>query len=182
LGYFGYDYWSMLHRRHHHIPSGPDNFLSVLEGLEGGFAIFTGIVAGLSFHTMDRRLLLVTGGISMLINGFNSAAVRYSSQHYMDELDGREKRNKIKNYFLPAAVEFLVYTIVSLAILLPLALLPSILYGVLFCSVLTVAVLFAAGWYRGWLLRTHPLKDGFEVAMLGAAIIAVGAIAGYLIS
>lgn len=173
----------MFHRhRRRHIPSGPDNFLSVLEGIEGGFAIFTGIVAGLSFQVQNHRLLVITGLISILVSGFNSSTVRYSTQHYLDELDGVEKRNKFHNYTLPALVEFLAYFLVSLIVLLPLVFIQSTLVAVMACIALTLSILFAAGYYRGWLLKTHPVKDAFELSLIGLAIISVGAASGYLLS
>lgn len=164
------------------VPLGNANLLSVFEGLEGGFAIFTGIIAGLSLTTTDRRILMVTGIISILVSGFNSSAVRYASEHYLDELDGHEKRRKFVNYVLPALVEFLVYISVSLIILLPLLFMPSLTLAVLTCVALTLLVLFVAGYYRGWLLRTKPLRDATEMAMIGGGIILVGGLSGLLIS
>lgn len=173
----------MFHRRHHrHIPAGSDNFLSVLEGLEGGFAIFTGIVAGLSFQMQNHQLLIATGLIGILVSAFNSSTVRYSTQHYIDELDGIEKRDKFRNYTLPALVEFVVYFAVSLIVLMPLAFIQSTTIAVVLCALLTVVILFGAGYYRGWLLKTHPIRDAFELSLLGLSIIAVGAVSGYLLS
>jgi len=162
-----------------HIPSGPDNFLSVLEGIEGGFAIFTGIVAGLSFQISDRRLLIITGLIGIIASAFNSSAVRYSTQHYLDELDGHEKRNKTKYYLLPAIVEFIAYVLVAGVAILPLLLIDSLPLAVITCSAITVGVLFVAGYYKGWLLRMNPLRDALELSLLGAMIILLGAGAGY---
>lgn len=169
-------------RRSRHIPTGPDNFLSVLEGIQGGFAIFTGIIAGLSFQVKSHDLLLLTGLITVMVSAFNSSVVRYSTQHYIDELDGHEKRNKFKNYTLPALVEFVIYVLVSLIVLLPLILLENVGWAIVMCSALTLLVLFAAGYYRGWLLRTHPLRDAIELSFFGAMIIVVGALAGYALS
>src|SRR5689334_13722910 len=104
-----------MHRQlRHHIPLGADNFLSVLDGIEGGFAIFVGIVAGLYFQNVDHDLLVVTGIIGLIVNAFNSSAMRYSGEHYVDELDGREKRHKFRAYFIPSFVEFVTYALVSL--------------------------------------------------------------------
>lgn len=153
--------------------------MSVLEGIEGGFAIFSGILAGLSFETSNRRLLLITAAIGIIVNGFNSSAIRYSSQHFTDELDGHEKRRMIHYYLVPAAVEFLVYLGVCFVILLPLMLIGSLSRAVIASSLLTVLVLFAAGYYKGSLLKARPWRDGLELAVLGGLIITVGALAGY---
>ena len=41
-----------MKHQNRHIPTGPDNFLSVLEGIQGGFAIFAFCVS--SFRSVDR--------------------------------------------------------------------------------------------------------------------------------
>jgi VIT1/CCC1 family predicted Fe2+/Mn2+ transporter len=164
------------------VPLGVDNFLSVLEGLEGGFAILGGVIVGLSFTTHDRNILLVVAIITMVVNAFNSSAIRYSSQHYMDEIDGREKKHVWKYYFLPAITEFLVYLVVCGFVVLPLALLPTVALGIAWVMFTTIFILFTAGYYRGRLLRTHPVRDGMELSLLGTLIIVVGGIAGYTLA
>jgi len=171
-------------RRHprKHIPLGADNFLSVLEGIEGGFAIFVGIVAGLYFQNISHDLLVITGLIGLVVNAFNSSAVRYASQHYIDELDGHEKRSKFHAYFIPAFVEFLTYALVSLIAVLPLLLIQDSLNAIILTSLVTLVILYAAGWYRGRLLGRHAVRDGLELAGLGIAIIIVGGTAGWLLA
>ena len=176
----------MKHRKHIlrrlKIPFGSQNFLSVLEGIEGGFAISAGIVAGLSFAAVDRRLLLITAGISILVNGFNASAIKYSSEHYADELDGHEKRDVVRSYLVPAIIEFMMYLAVCLLTLIPLFIMPSIFHAVAWCVAITLTVLFAAGAYRGEVLQTRPLRDGLELMLLGGLIVAVGATAGFVLS
>lgn len=170
-------------RRRIRLPFGAGRFLSVLEGIEGGFAISAGVVAGLSFANItDRRILLTTAAISILVNGFNASAVKYSSEHYEDELDGREKHNPWQAYFVPAAIEFVIYFVGCLLTLLPLLLFDGIYVAVAWCSGLTLAVLLAAGMWRGYLLRAKPLRDGLELALLGLLIIVIGAAAGFMLS
>ncbi len=164
------------------LPLGAHNFLSVLEGIEGGFAIATGLVAGLSFQTLDRRLLLITATIGILVNGFNASAVKYTSEHYDDELDGREERSKFKRYFVPAALEFIAYLLICALIVLPLGLIDSLQLGVWLYILLTLITLFLAGYYRGRLLKTKPVRDGFELASSGLLIVIIGATAGWLLS
>lgn len=169
--------------RKRRIPWGADNFLSVLEGVEGGFAISTGLIAGLSFaEPVSRDIILVTAVISMIVNAFNASAVKYSSEHYVDELDGREKRHAWHYYFVPAFIEFIMYLVVCLITLTPLLFIDSIQHATWLCVAITLLVLFWAGVYRGRMLRTHPLRDGFELMSLGGMIIAVGAIAGFVLT
>lgn len=169
-------------RRQLHLPFGAQNLLAILEGVEGGFAIGAGLAAGLIFATVDRRLLLITITTSLLINGFNNAAVKYASEHYTDELDGHEKKHPIRHYLAPAAYEFATYAIVSFIAIIPLLLIPDVVQGTLACIYLTLIILFAAGWWRGHVMaRHHRLRDGMEVFLLGGLIIVLGTLSGYLL-
>lgn len=169
--------------RRPHIPLGADNFLSVLEGVEGGFAIFAGIIVGLSFEGVSRNILILSAGIGIVVNAFNSSAVRYASEHYLDELDGHEKRHRFRSYFIPSLIEFISYIVVSLIALAPLVIIPDLSRALILCIIMTLIILFCAGMYRGALLaRRHVIRDGLEVAGLGALIIAVGGAAGWVIS
>jgi len=169
-------------RRQLQLPFGTQRYLAILEGVEGGFAIGAGLVAGLIFATENRKLLLMTAGISLLVSGFNSAAVKYASEHYTDELDGRETKNPFKYYFQPAAYEFGTYAIVSLITILPLFFITNVVHATLTCIALTLLVLFAAGAWRGYVMRRHhALRDGMEVLVLGGLIIAIGAASGLIL-
>ncbi len=170
-------------RRHLRLPFGAQKLLSILEGIEGGFAISAGVVAGLSFASItDRRILLITAAVSILVNGFNASAVKYSSEHYEDELDGREKTDPWRSYFMPAAIEFMIYFAVCLLTLLPLFFFNNTLLAVSWCTILTSIVLFSAGWWRGFLLKMKPARDGLELMLLGLLIIVIGGTAGYLLN
>lgn len=171
------------HHPHHHIPLGANNFLSVLEGIEGGFAIFVGIVAGLSFSHISRDLLILTAVISIVVNAINASAVRYTSEHYLDELDGHEKRSWFKAYFLPSAIVFLTYLVVSLIAVLPLVFIHDQIVAIWSSVLLTAVILFGAGLYRGWLIiGRHALRDGIEVMNSGLLIIIAGTLSGWILS
>ena len=167
---------------HRHIPLGASNFLSILEGIEGGFAIFVGIIAGLYFQNVNHDLLIVAGIIGLIVNAFNASAVRYTSEHYLDELDGHEKRNKFRAYFIPAFIEFVTYALVSLLAVIPLLLIQDSMAAIIFSIAVTIMILFIAGHYRGRLLGRHALRDGLELAGIGVAIIIVGGLAGWALS
>lgn len=163
------------------LPFGAQRFLALLEGIEGGFAIAASIVVGLSFAGLSNRTLLISALISTLVNGFNASAVKYSSEHYEDELDGRERSSAFKAYFIPAAIEFVSYFLIGLLALTPLFLLPANYVSVLLYVAVTLLMLFVAGYWRGYLMRLHPVRDGIEMMLLGAAIIVIGGLTGYVI-
>lgn len=167
--------------RKNHLPLGADKFLAAFEGIEGGFAIGAGILAGLSFAGLDRNILLVTAVISVIVNGFNAAAVKYSTEHYLDELDGRETHMRFHNYFLPSLVEFISYFAISLVSIIPLIVIPSATVAIIYTCIVTVFILFAAGYWRAYLLDMPRWRDAFETALLGLGIIGAGLAAGWLI-
>lgn len=140
-----------MKRRIRHKPTAYENdlFLSLIEGLEGGFAIFAGIVIGLYLNGATRNLLIITALISILVNAVNAATIRYSTEHYIDELDGREKPSAYHYYFIPAMVEFIVYFGISSLAVIPLLFSPTLLQGILTMIGICLVILFIGGFVRG---------------------------------
>lgn len=168
-------------RRTVKIPLGAQRFLAAFEGFEGGFAIGSSILVALALGGLDHHLLLVTAIVSIVVNGFNNASLKYSSEHYLDELDGREKKSPFREYFLPAFIEFISYFAISFVSIVPLLLMRDIQLAVWMGVVITLVILFAAGYFRGYMLHAPRLRDACETALLGAGIIVVGVVSGIII-
>lgn len=168
-------------RRHIAIPMGAQRFLAAFEGFEGGFAIGASIVVALSFASANRHLLLVTAIISIIVNGFNNASVKYSSEHYLDELDGREKKSAFQHYFIPSLIEFVCYFAISFVSILPLLFIADTGLAVAASVVVTLVILCLAGYWRGYMLQMSRWRDAIETTVLGLGIILVGLISGYII-
>lgn len=169
-------------RRSVELPLGTQAFLAAFEGVEGGFAIGASIIAALGLAGLDRHLLLTTAIISIIVSGFNSASVKYSSEHYLDELDGREKRSAFRHYFVPSFIEFCCYLILSLVSVVPIFVIDSLPLAVSISLVSTLLLLFLAGLWRGYMLRMNGLRDGLETMVLGGGIIIVGLISGIVVN
>ncbi len=169
-------------RRIIHLPFRSEYFLAALEGIEGGFAIGASIVVALGIAGLERHLLLTTAIVSIVVSGFNSASVKYSSEHYLDELDGREKKSAFRHYFIPSFIEFICYLVLSFISVVPLLVVPDIRLAVVACVVLTVALLFVAGYVRAYMLRAGRFRDGVETAVLGGGIILVGLVSGLIVN
>lgn len=170
----------MIHRHKAALPFGAQRFLAIFEGTQGGFAVGTSIIVALYAAGLEVRVLLLTAILTIIVSGFNAASMKYASEHYLDELDGREKRSRFRQYFLPAFLEFLLYSGISLLVVLPLLFI-SLPLAVLLCSVVTIAVLFAVGYLKGHLLRMKPVRDGIEAAVLGIGIILLGLMSGWVL-
>lgn len=169
-------------RRKLQIPLGAQRFLAAFEGFEGGFAIGASIVAALMFSGLDKRTLVITAVITIIVNGFNNASVKYSSEHYLDELDGREKRDAFQAYFMPSLIEFVSYFAISFISIIPLLIMRDMLHAVIWSIVITLIILTAAGWWRGYMLHMSRWRDALETALLGAGIIVVGVLSGWILN
>jgi VIT1/CCC1 family predicted Fe2+/Mn2+ transporter len=165
----------------HRIPFGTERFLSIFEGIEGGFAIGAGVIAGMSFVSLDRNVLLATAIVSVIVNGYNSASVKYSSEHYIDELDGHEKKHPFRHYFSPALWQFISYMVISVVSLILLFVMGNIPHAIFYSCLITLAILLIAGYYRAYLLNMPRWRDAFEIAILGSGIILVGFASGWFV-
>ncbi len=163
------------------LPFGTTRFLAAFEGIEGGFAIGASIVVALSFAGIERHLLFITAIVSIVVSGFNSASVKYSSEHYLDELDGREKKNAFSHYFIPSLIEFVCYFAISFISVLPLIFVRDTAIAVTMSVCITLLLLFMAGFWRGFMLKTNGFRDGIETIVLGVGIVVVGLVSGLVI-
>ncbi|MFZ1812363.1 MAG: VIT1/CCC1 transporter family protein [Candidatus Saccharimonadales bacterium] len=170
-------HFRLRHRTHRY-----GALLSFIDGLEGGFAIFAGIVAGLSFSMVHRNALIVTAWVGIVVNAVNAATIRYSSEHYYDELDGREKRSAMHAYFMPALIEFLIYMFVSALSLLPLLFIDHLQTAITTMIVICLTILFVSGAIRGILLHGRWLRDGMEIVVGGIVMISIGTLAGWFLT
>lgn len=168
-------------RRIVRLPLGTQRLLAAFEGFEGGFAIGTSIIIALSFASHNRTTLLLTAIISIVVSGFNNASIKYSSEHYLDELDGRETKHPMRNYFVPAFIEFVSYFAISFITVLPLIFISAIPAAIGVSAILTLLLLFAAGYWRAYILHMHRFRDGFEALVLGAGIMLVGLASGLVV-
>lgn len=163
------------------IPFGAQRFLAAFEGIEGGFAIGTSIIVALAFAGLERHLLLVTAIVSIIVNGFNNASVKYSSEHYLDQLDGREKKSAFRYYFIPSFIEFFFYFAISFVSVVPLLFIDNTFWAIATSTIITLILLAIAGYWRAYLLQMPRARDAFEAVFIGIVIIVVGIISGYFI-
>lgn len=170
-----------VRRRTIQVPLGAQRFLAAFEGLEGGFAIGASIVVALSFTDLSLEILLATAIIAIIVNGFNNASVKYSSEHYLDELDGREKRSAFRFYFIPSLIEFVSYFAISFISIIPLMVLRDKNTAVTLSVIITLIILYAAGYWRAYMLQMPRHRDAAETTLLGGGIILAGLVSGYCI-
>lgn len=167
-------------RRLVRLPLNAQRFLAAFEGLEGGFAIGASVLVALSFAGLDRSVLLASVVVAIIVNGFNNASVKYSSEHFLDELDGREKHSAFKHYFIPSLIEFVSYFAISFISIVPLLIVNNLNHAVLMSVLTTLLILYLAGYWRAYMLQMSSRRDALETLLLGAGIILVGLTSGYV--
>ena len=123
----------------------------------------------------------MTAMISIIVNGFNSASVKYSSEHYLDELDGKETRRPFQRYFIPALFEFIAYFAISFISVVPLLFMGDMPNAIFYSCLITIAILLIAGYWRATLVKAPRWRDALETAVLGSGIILVGFLSGMII-
>lgn len=168
-------------RRTIRAPLTAQRFLAAFEGIEGGFAIGASLLVALSFSDMERSVVVSTIIVTLIVSGFNTASVKYSSEHFLDELDGREKKSAFRHYFVPSLIEFISYFAISLITILPLLLIADITKAAVLSVLLTLVILYCAGYWRAYMLQMPTKRDALETFVLGAGIILVGLVSGYFI-
>ena len=107
----------------------------------------------MSFVSLDRNVLFATAIVSAIVNGYNSASFKYSSEHYIDRLDGRETKHPFRRYFGPAVCQFISDLIISVVSLIPLFLMGNMPNAIVYSYLITLAILFVVGYYRAYLLN-----------------------------
>lgn len=123
----------------------------------------------MSFVSLDRNVLFATAIVSVIVNGYNSASFKDSSEHYIDGLDGRETKHPFRRYFGPAVCQFISDLIISVVSLIPLFLMGNMPNAIVYSYLITLAVLFVAGYYRAYLLNMPRWRDALEIATLVSA-------------
>lgn len=172
----------MLFRQKTKLPFDRDYFLALLGGLEGGLATTTAIVVGLSITTEQRELIVTTAVISFMVQAFNSSVGRFSAEHTDDEIDHIESWRCYRKPAYNALLQFTSHIAVSLFVILPIVFMSDLFAAVVWTIIITLGLLFFIGLYKGVLLESHPARDGFELFLLGALVVSVGMIAGFILT
>jgi len=172
----------MLFRQKTKLPFDREYFLALLGGLEGGLATTTAIVVGLIITTEQREIVVTTAVISFMVQAFNSSVGRFSAAHTDDEIDRIETWKGYRKPVYNALLQFTSHILVSLLVILPIVFVSDIFTAVGMIIAITLVLLLIIGFYKGFLLKLHPLRDAAELFVLGSLVISVGMLAGLILS
>lgn len=171
----------VLIKRRVKLPLNRQYFSALLTGSEGGLSTTTAIIAGLMISTDQPDLVVLIAVISFLVQAFNNAIGRFSSEYTDQELDGRRKWLTYGQPARDAFAQFTAHIVMSTLVLLPIVLVADVTRAIVYSITITLFFLFVIGFYKGRLARTNALRDGIELLVLGSLIISVGIAAGLIL-
>lgn len=160
------------------LPFDRSRFMAWFAGSEGGLATTTAIIAGLMVTPAGLDVIVVTAIISFMVQGFNGSVGLFSAQRTDDEIDREDTFKGYRQPAVNASLHFLSHVVMSVLVLLPLLLVPNQFRATSYSIGITLILLFIIGAYKGRLVKRNPLRDGFELVVLGSLVICVGILAG----
>lgn len=164
------------------LPFDREYFMALFSGFEGGLATTSAIAAGLLITTENVTIVITTASISFIVQAFNGAIGKFSADRTTDEIDNEDMLLGYKKPTINAILQFVAHTVMGVIVLLPIIYLDDTTLAMLTSISITLVLLFLLGGYKGYVVGKEPLPEASEQVALGALIICVGVIAGYLLN
>ncbi len=161
------------------LPIERELFNALLNGSEGGLATTTAIISGLLVSTSNRELVVTTAFIAFMVQGFNGAISRYSTERTTDEIDHEDKFSGYRKPVFDGAAQLIAHVSMSLLVLLPIIFVADITTALLLSIGTTLAILLIMGIYKARIVNKPIFSDAIEMVILGGLVITVGTVAGY---
>ena len=164
------------------LPIDVEYFMSLLSGLESGMATTAAIIAGLTTGTDSREAVVITALITMTVQAYNAAANRLSTEHTQDEIENNKDHTSYLKPTIDAGAQFLAHIISSLIILLPTIYISDLDRALVTTILLTLGLMFTLGFVKGIYVKKYVFRDAMEILLIGASVITVGLLSGYILN
>ena|SRR3990167_2737258 len=155
-------------------------FRNFIFGVEDSLVSTVGLLSGVAVANVPKTTILLTGIILLLVEGLSMAVGSFltesSVEEYTHQAPGLAKNNVVSgiimffSYFLTGFIPLSPYLIWSVNVALVIS------------AVFSVLSLFILGVVSAKLSGTNIFKDGFRMAFVGGMAIAVGILAGSILS
>lgn len=172
----------MAFRKIARLPFDREYFMALVSGSEGGLATTSAIAAGLLIGNSDRDIVIITAAISFVVQAFNGSINRFSAEHTSDEIDNEDAIQGYRKPVMNATLQFIAHVVMGILVLLPIIYIEDATVAMLVSIGVTLAFLFLLGLYKGYVLSTSTFREGLEQVALGALVISVGILAGYILT
>lgn len=154
-----------------------DYFQSAMFGVNDALVSTTGVIVGMSAGTGDKKVIVLAGIVTILVEALSMGAGEYLSDKSAHQLSGD---NSLRVPIMSGVVMFISYLLGGLVPLIPVLILP-VSISWLVAIVAALVGLFALGYAKGRITGLSPLKGAVEVAIIGGAATAIGLVAGLII-
>lgn len=171
----------MILRRFAKLPFDREYFMSLLSGFEGGLATTSAIAAGLMITTSDIPIVITTATISFIVQAFNGAISKFSTEHTNDEIDHEDVLLGYKKPVITASLQFIAHVTMGVIVLLPIIYIEDAATAITISILTTLLLLFLLGAYKGFVVGKKPMPEAWGQIVLGLLIICAGMAAGYLL-
>lgn len=149
-------------------------FQSAVFGFNDALVSTTGVIVGVSTGTSDRRVVILAGIVTILVEALSMGAGQYLSLKSAEEYEGRRG---IRIPVLSGAVMFVSYFLAGLVPLIPIILLP-IEYARNAAIVAALVGLLILGIVKAKVSKASIVRSALEVLIIGGLATAIGIIAG----
>ncbi len=149
-------------------------------GVEDSLVSTVGLLSGIALATVPAKTIFLTGVVLIFVEAFSMAAGTYlsesSAEGYANGTDTPTKTN-----VLAAVVMFFSYFVSGFIPLFPYVLWPVDM-ALKISIAASIAALFGLGLLSAILSKTNLFKSALRMTVIGGLAIAVGAVAGIVIS
>ena len=148
-------------------------------GVEDSLVSTVGLLSGIAAANVPQQTIFLTGLVLIFVEAFSMAVGSFLSEHSAEDyLERKESRTQEpgKN----GAIMFFSYFVVGFIPLLPYVLL-DIPYALPVSISLSLISLFILGAINAAVSRTHALKEGLEMSIIGGLAIALGIMVGKMV-
>ncbi len=171
----------MLLRRFTRLPFDKEYFMALFSGFEGGLATTAAIAAGLLMTTAELAIVITTATISFIVQAFNGAISKFSSERTSDEINHEDVLHGFKKPVINAALQFSAHVIMGIIVLLPIIYIEDQANAMIVSIAVTLTLLFILGGYKGFVVGKRALPEAVQQVGLGAMIIVAGVLSGILL-
>ncbi len=147
---------------------------SAMFGFNDALVSTTGVIVGISTGTGDKRVVILAGVVTILVEALSMGSGQYLSSKSAHQLD---KAESFKVPLISGAIMFGSYFLAGLVPLLAIILTPMsyardiAIIAALFC-------LLILGYVKGKIVKVSPLRSAIEVFLIGGIATSIGIIAG----
>ena len=158
-----------------------DSFQGVAMGMMDGLITLLGIVMGVGVATGSSNLVIISGMVGGIANGFGTSIGFYTSENAErgQQIEFYKKKGRIKSshMYIHTKTEIYMETLFSFlagvtALIIPIS--PfffgiPILQAMAGCLIISITMLFLLGFQIGRLNRESPVGNGMKYTIIGIA-------------